>query len=85
MPAPKTIIEDQDAEVTPEINSVENVINTTNYRSEKSRKKKKGHSRAVDDLPSLGLPMLDMPSAGEDESFIIFFHLLIIVNRPMNI
>ena len=65
MPAPKTIVEDQDGEIAGENNAVDNVINT-NYRSkgEKPRKKKRGGGRAVDDLAPLGLPVLDKPSAG---------------------
>lgn len=65
MPTPKTIVEDQDGEMSGETNAVDNVINT-NYRSEKSRKKKRGGgSRPVDELAPLGLPVLDKPSAGE--------------------
>lgn len=64
MPTPKTIVEDQDGEITGESNAVDNVINTS-YRSEKSRKKKRGGGgRAVDELAPLGLPVLDQPNAG---------------------
>ncbi|KAL8618805.1 hypothetical protein ACOMHN_000233 [Nucella lapillus] len=64
MPAPQTIVEDQDGEVTGESNAVDSVINT-NYRSDKQRRKKQRGvgGRAVDDLAPLGLPVLDVPSA----------------------
>lgn len=65
MPSPKTILEDQDGELTGLNNSVNTVINT-NYRGEKARKKKKGDGggRTVDDLLPLGLPVMDAPNAG---------------------
>ncbi|KAK7112873.1 protein PTHB1-like isoform X2 [Littorina saxatilis] len=66
LPTPKTISEEADTELSEESNAVDNVI-SPNFRSEKSRKKKRGVVRAVEELAPLGLPMMDKPTAGLGE------------------